>query len=122
MRSAVSSSAFHCSVYCASNITWRLLNIGPVMFQWKLWVFRYSVKLSERKRDRPSAIFLRSPLLIPISMAEELATPVAAVLAGDLDLALFCLATVFLPTLRFAGDNRRRRSQFEMVFGLQSDR
>jgi len=48
------------------------LNIGPVTFQWKLWVFRYSVKLSARKLDRPSAIFLRSPPLIPISMAGAL--------------------------------------------------
>ena len=43
MRSAISSSAFHCSVYCVSNIIVQALNIGPVTFQWKLWVFRYSV-------------------------------------------------------------------------------
>src|SRR5688572_6910144 len=78
MRSAVSSSAAHCSLYWPSNITCRLLNIGPVTFQWKLWVFRYRVKLSERKRARPSAIFLRSPPPIPISMAGALPVGVSA--------------------------------------------
>jgi hypothetical protein len=27
-------------VYCAMNITCRVLNIGPFTFQWKLWVIR----------------------------------------------------------------------------------
>lgn len=48
VRSATSSSAFHCSVYWVSNITCSELNIGPVTFQWKLWVFRYRVKASDR--------------------------------------------------------------------------
>jgi hypothetical protein len=54
------------------------LNIGPVTFQWKLWVFRYRVKLSARKRERPSAIFLRSPPPIPISIAGALPAETAA--------------------------------------------
>ena len=40
MRSAIMSSAFHSSVYWSMNITCSVLNIGPVTFQWKLWVFR----------------------------------------------------------------------------------
>src|SRR5690606_11424709 len=40
IRSAISSSAFHCSVYCSMNISCRELNIGPVTFQWKLCVIR----------------------------------------------------------------------------------
>ena len=33
MRSAITSSAFHCSVYCVMNIKCRLLKSGPVTFQ-----------------------------------------------------------------------------------------
>ena len=40
IRSAMISSAFHCSVYCPMNIRCRLLNCGPVTFQWKLCVIR----------------------------------------------------------------------------------
>ena len=40
MRSATSSSAAHCSVYCVSNMVCSELNIDPVTFQWKLCVFR----------------------------------------------------------------------------------
>ena len=40
MRSAIRSRAFHSSVYWSMNITCSVLNIGPVTFQWKLWVFR----------------------------------------------------------------------------------
>ena len=43
MRSAIGSTAFHSSVYCAMNIRCSVLNIGPVTFQWKLCVVRYSV-------------------------------------------------------------------------------
>jgi hypothetical protein len=43
MRSAMGSTAFHNSVYCTMNIACSVLNIGPVTFQWKLWVVRYSV-------------------------------------------------------------------------------
>ena len=43
MRSAISSTASASSLYCVSNIRCRVLNIGPVTFQWKLWVVRYSV-------------------------------------------------------------------------------
>src|SRR5690606_37581000 len=67
MRSAVSSSAFHCSVYWSMNIACSELNIGPVTFQWKLWVFRYRVKLSDRNWARSCEIVLRFLSLIPIS-------------------------------------------------------
>jgi hypothetical protein len=40
MRSAISSTASASSVYCVSNRVWSVVNIGPVTFQWKLWVFR----------------------------------------------------------------------------------
>ena len=43
MRSAIGSTAFQSSVYCAMNIRCSVLNIGPVTFQWKLCVVRYSV-------------------------------------------------------------------------------
>ena len=43
MRSAIGSTAFHSSVYWAMNIACSVLNIGPVTFQWKLCVVRYSV-------------------------------------------------------------------------------
>ena len=43
MRSAISSSASHNSLYWVMNIACSELNIGPVTFQWKLWVFRYRV-------------------------------------------------------------------------------
>ena len=43
MRSATGSTAFHSSVYWVMNIACSELNIGPVTFQWKLWVVRYSV-------------------------------------------------------------------------------
>ena len=43
MRSAIGSTAFHSSVYCVMNMVCSVLNIGPVTFQWKLWVVRYSV-------------------------------------------------------------------------------
>ena len=43
MRSAIGSTAFQSSVYCCMNIVCSVLNIGPVTFQWKLWVVRYSV-------------------------------------------------------------------------------
>ena len=40
MRSAIGSTAFHSSVYWTMNISCSELNIGPVTFQWKLWVVR----------------------------------------------------------------------------------
>ena len=43
IRSAIGSTAFQSSVYCAMNIRCSVLNIGPVTFQWKLCVVRYSV-------------------------------------------------------------------------------
>src|SRR5690554_3161505 len=67
MRSAMSSRAFHCSVYWSMNIACSELNIGPVTFQWKLWVFRYRVKLSDRNWARSCEIVLRSRSAIPIS-------------------------------------------------------
>src|SRR5690606_38681961 len=90
MRSAISSSAAHCSVYWVSNITCRALNIGPVTFQWKLWVFRYSVKLSDRKTDSPSAIFRRSAGVIPMSIAGA-EDPAAGDAAGVVRAALRAL-------------------------------
>jgi len=36
----MTSMAFHCSVYWPMNMACRLLNCGPVTFQWKLWVIR----------------------------------------------------------------------------------
>src|ERR1700761_7408508 len=66
MRSAIESTASASSLYCPSNIRCNVLNIGPVTFQWKLWVFRYSVYVSASRCDRPSAIFLRSLSLIPM--------------------------------------------------------
>jgi hypothetical protein len=42
MRSATSSTAVASSVYWASNSVCRVVNIGPVTFQWKFCVFRYS--------------------------------------------------------------------------------
>src|SRR5690606_1582311 len=58
---------FHCSVYWSMNIACSELNIGPVTFQWKLCVFRYRVKLSERKCPRSSAIFCRWRSGMPMS-------------------------------------------------------
>ena len=40
IRSATGSTAFQSSVYWPMNIRCRVLNIGPVTFQWKLWVVR----------------------------------------------------------------------------------
>ena len=68
MRSAMMSSAFHCSVYWSMNIACRLLNCGPVTFQWKLCVIMYSVKLSASSADKPSTILARSFSLMPMLM------------------------------------------------------
>ena len=51
------------------NMACRLLNIGPVTFQWKLWVVRYSVYVSASSLDRPAAIAARSFSLMPMLMA-----------------------------------------------------
>src|SRR5690606_32173778 len=67
--SAIRSSAAHCSVYWVSNIRCRVLNIGPVMFQWKPCVFRYSVYASARQCDSPSAMRRRSLAVSPMSIA-----------------------------------------------------
>jgi hypothetical protein len=40
MRSAISSTASASSVYWVSNRVCSVVNIGPVTFQWKLWVLR----------------------------------------------------------------------------------
>ncbi len=40
MRSAIRSTASASSLYCASNMRCSVLNMGPVTFQWKLWVLR----------------------------------------------------------------------------------
>ena len=40
IRSATGSTAFQSSVYCPMNMRCRVLNIGPVTFQWKLCVVR----------------------------------------------------------------------------------
>ena len=40
MRSAISSTASASSVYSVSKSVCSVVNIGPVTFQWKLWVFR----------------------------------------------------------------------------------
>ena len=68
MRSAIRSVAVHSSVYCVSNMRCSVLNIGPVTFQWKLCVFRYTVNVSARSFDRPSAIFARSLASMPVSI------------------------------------------------------
>ena len=43
IRSAISSMAAASSTYWAMNSSWSVVNIGPVTFQWKFWVFRYRV-------------------------------------------------------------------------------
>ncbi len=43
MRSAITSVEFHSSVYCSMNMACSELKCGPVTFQWKLCVVRYSV-------------------------------------------------------------------------------
>src|ERR1700749_3428931 len=43
MRSATSSAASHSSLYGVSNIVCRLLNCGPVMFQWKTHSFHWNI-------------------------------------------------------------------------------
>ena len=56
MRSATRSTASASSLYCASNMRCSVWNMGPVTFQWKLWVLRYSVYESASTRESPPAI------------------------------------------------------------------
>src|SRR5688572_21270367 len=85
MRSAMASSAIQSSLYCSMNITWSVWNIGPFTFQWKLWVLRYSEKLSASRRDRPSAIRCRSFSAMPMSIrgcAATLAMAISSLVVG----------------------------------------
>src|SRR5690606_19535330 len=113
MRSAVSSSAFHCSVYWSMNIACSELNIGPVTFQWKVCVFRYSVKLSERNCARSSAMALRSLSGIPMSTpgaiepGEGDAAGAALLLARLLVFLLSLLVLVLAITGSFVFDARQ---------------
>ncbi|MCY1549282.1 hypothetical protein D9M68_854420 [compost metagenome] len=82
MRSAMLSSAFHSSVYCVMNIRCSVLNMGPVTFQWKLCVIRYSVYESASNLDSSPATAARSLSEIPILMRGTL-----EVFLGDLAIA-----------------------------------
>ena len=72
------------------NITCSVLNIGPVTFQWKLCVVRYSVKVSASRPFRPLAMASRSLPEMPMSIGPT----------ADLDAALVTgLAAVFTGAL-----------------------
>jgi hypothetical protein len=69
MRSAMASTASASSPYCPSNIRCSVWNIGPVTFQWKLWVFRYSVYESARTFESWPAIASRAFASMPMSIS-----------------------------------------------------
>src|SRR5690606_19760865 len=102
MRSAISSSDCHCSVYCSSNIACSELNIGPVTFQWKLWVLRYRLKLSASSLESSLEIFCRSFWPMPMSTTGPEAPGEAAGLTVLLDLRLVLPALLDLLALVLA--------------------
>src|SRR5690606_35158796 len=68
IRSAMSSRAAHSSEYWVMNIWCSVLNSGPVTFQWKLWVIRYSVYESASILASSCATAARSFAVMPMSM------------------------------------------------------
>ena len=73
MRSAIRSSAFHCSVYCPMNIRCRRVELRPGDVP--VEVVRHQVERVAvgEQGGSPCAIFLRSPALMPMSIVGDLA-------------------------------------------------